>query len=584
MQSLGKDIFSVVKLFIDDRSTINLFSTCKLLHSMLGSIDMTDTYRIEDIFDLLPRYRFTSIRFTEPFLPMNCEYIDRLFNVVNFSVNIRHMIISMTRHIGKHSLLPNVLDVLELYTTYTHIRIAKGESNHITVTNTDDINQTLMTIPLVTSHLIINACKNPDFRVEIDGYIETLELNGINNRTVFEAPKITGGVKNIICRSRGFKNMNKTCGNITMLPLLSSVNEDYDPTIHDFTGYDLTTTTDNQTVIDLMTKHDRPYEETIDYPYEETIDNPYEKTHASVFYSHDMKSLPVTITHLAIKGRVGPTTPIKIQIPNNITHLIIGCDMESELVPGIIPRTVVKLSFRGMFNKPIAPKSIPTSVIELELGGNFNQKIGPGVIPLSVRVLIFGNCFDQCLEPGIIPHGVNKITLGYNFCQCLTLGSIPSSVKCLTFSIYKQTLSASVPSTVKKLHLKNVIETTDTDSKNLFFFNDRIKRIQFNSAYKHLTHLTFDIVPSSFDWSSLPSSLTYIKTKRPLPLDEISSNIKQIIFDDYYLIIDRMSNRMSNRMLNQILDQISDQMSIQMLDQIKYSENILLFGNAIVRT
>ena len=102
------------------------------------------------------------------------------------------------------------------------------------------------------------------------------------------------------------------------------------------------------------------------------------------------------------------------------TDLRIGHDLNLEIIPEYIPKSVTHLTFGYYFNQKLKPGLIPESVTHLTFGYYFNQKLVagvPGTIPESVTHLIFGQRFNQKIEPGTIPKSVTHLYLGTEFNQ-----------------------------------------------------------------------------------------------------------------------------------------------------------------------
>jgi hypothetical protein len=140
--------------------------------------------------------------------------------------------------------------------------------------------------------------------------------------------------------------------------------------------------------------------------------------------------IPNDITELYYSINIPLTIGI---IPNSVIYLSFRCEFNQPLEAGVIPQSVKGLSFGDKFNQPLTVGIIPEGVEILQFGNEFNQPLIIGIIPKSVQELYFGKGFNQPLTIGIIPESVQELYFGKGFNQPLTIGIIPESVKILHF-------------------------------------------------------------------------------------------------------------------------------------------------------
>lgn len=85
-------------------------------------------------------------------------------------------------------------------------------------------------------------------------------------------------------------------------------------------------------------------------------------------------------------------------------------------------------------NVPIRIRNIPNTVTHLILGNAFNQELQIGQIPDNVTHLTFGWFFNQKIEKGHLPDSIKCLAFGHHFDQVLKADTIPSNlevIKCI---------------------------------------------------------------------------------------------------------------------------------------------------------
>jgi hypothetical protein len=119
-------------------------------------------------------------------------------------------------------------------------------------------------------------------------------------------------------------------------------------------------------------------------------------------------------------------------LPSSLTRLEFGDYFTQSIEVGVLPSSLTQLTFGHKYNQPIAVGVLPSSLTQVTFGHKFNQPIAVGVLPASLKQLKFGAEFDQPITEGVLPTGLCQLTFGDSFNQPLTEGVVPVSVEHLT--------------------------------------------------------------------------------------------------------------------------------------------------------
>jgi hypothetical protein len=119
-------------------------------------------------------------------------------------------------------------------------------------------------------------------------------------------------------------------------------------------------------------------------------------------------------------------------LPGSLTRLEFGDYFTQSIAVGVLPSSLTQLIFGHKFNQPIAVGVLPSSLTQLIFGHKFNQPIAVGVLPVSLEQLKFGAEFDQPITEGVLPTGLRQLTFGDCFNQPLAEGVVPVSVTHMT--------------------------------------------------------------------------------------------------------------------------------------------------------
>ncbi|KAF2078546.1 hypothetical protein CYY_000170 [Polysphondylium violaceum] len=155
----------------------------------------------------------------------------------------------------------------------------------------------------------------------------------------------------------------------------------------------------------------------------------------------------------------------------NVTFLDLGFKFNLPLRKFMFPKTLKYLYLSECFNQPIKRNMLPKTLHSLYFGLKFNQPIQRDVLPRYLKVLSFGDEFKQKLSPGTIPNSVEQLSFGVN--SILYPRSIPSSVRKLILKnpISTQTLIECVPNSVTELiiqeHKNEWTESVELEAKHL---------------------------------------------------------------------------------------------------------------------
>ncbi len=121
-------------------------------------------------------------------------------------------------------------------------------------------------------------------------------------------------------------------------------------------------------------------------------------------------------------------------IPNTLIKLEFLEEYQHDIVPGVFPPDLQILIFdENKFNQNIGLGVLPDGLVKLTLGNMFNQQIGLNVLPEGLQNLTFGASFNKPIGPNILPAGLHSLTFGFRFNQPIGSGVLPAGLQNLTF-------------------------------------------------------------------------------------------------------------------------------------------------------
>ncbi|KAF2076150.1 hypothetical protein CYY_002557 [Polysphondylium violaceum] len=170
---------------------------------------------------------------------------------------------------------------------------------------------------------------------------------------------------------------------------------------------------------------------------------------------------------------------------------------------------VSKMKFQN-FNEPIPQQFFNNGLVSIDFGISFNQSI-KYLFPNSVREIIFSGTFNKNISASIFPSLLKslKFGLGYsknikgklpNSVQVLDLGNsnyndFPSNLLDLTISAKDKPLPTNLPSSVTRLHYRDLITVFDPNTippniKELIIMKPS------NNNFYHLRNNSFPMIES----------------------------------------------------------------------------------------
>eukprot|EP01133_Synstelium_polycarpum_P007924 gene7924-9309_t len=200
-------------------------------------------------------------------------------------------------------------------------------------------------------------------------------------------------------------------------------------------------------------------------------------------------------------------------IPLSVTHLDIGAYRSQPLLPGQLPVSLTHLTFSptNQYEHPLVPGSLPDNIQHLSFGIDYNLPLQPNVLPASLTHVTFGACFNQPLRPGCLPLSLTHIAFGYNFHGIIHPGSLPPSLQLIrSTGIYTRDIPKDVlPQSLKYLDVGRSFPASPLPSSLTHLSMLYIRDITRGMLPPTLTHLEMDNQISSINIAkgSLPPSL-----------------------------------------------------------------------------
>ncbi len=227
----------------------------------------------------------------------------------------------------------------------------------------------------------------------------------------------------------------------------------------------------------------------------------------------DLKYLEI-ISATEILPGVIPNTLIKLKLLEKYRH---------DIVPGVLPPDLQILIYNeNKFNKNIGPNVLPEGLVELTLGNSFNQQIGPNVLPGGLQNLTFGTDFNKSISPDVLPKGLQNLTFGAGFDQTISPTVLPPGLHSLTFGfsfnkpIGKDVLPVGLQNLTFGVNINQLIgnDVLPVGLQNLSRFNQTIDpdvlpaglhSLSLNDGYSR--SIAPDVLPNGLKVLRIPSTV-----------------------------------------------------------------------------